>query len=299
MSPRSDTEREDGVSSPSSSGLTGFLRSLLSGIPWSESARAEQTIHLSSPPGARLSIHNANGKTQVLGEDRDDIEIVVGKHARAESSEAANELLEKIELISNEAGGTLEIEVEAPSRWNRHAGADLVVRVPRNVEVSIVAVNGRVCIEGLRSSVHARTSNGPVRISDIVGDVEVFTSNAKVSCARTCGCLKARSSNSKIHLEEHRGSLDASTSNGIIHAALDELGRAGVVLATSNGRIVLELPEGADADVDVRVENGVIRNSLDVSTPAGDERSGRLRGKLGRGGAAIKLRTSNGTITLR
>jgi DUF4097 and DUF4098 domain-containing protein YvlB len=138
-----------------------------------------------------------------------------------------------------------------------------------------------------------------VRISDITGDVEVFTSNAKVSCARTCGCLKARSSNSKIHLEGHRGSLDASTSNGIIHAELEELGQAGVVLATSNGRIVLELPEDVDADIDVRVENGVIRNALVVNTPAGDERTGRLRGKLGRGGAAIRLRTSNGTITIR
>jgi DUF4097 and DUF4098 domain-containing protein YvlB len=299
MSPRSDPEREGGGQSPDSEGLTGFLRSLLSGIPWSESARSEQTIRLGSPPGSGLSIHNANGKTRVLGEDRDDIEIVVGKHARAESSQAAGELLEKIELLSRDADGNLEIEVEAPSRWNRHAGADLVVRTPRNLEVSVIAVNGRVCVEGLRSGVHARTSNGPVRISDITGDVEVFTSNAKVSCARTCGCLKARSSNSKIHLEEHRGSLDASTSNGIIHAELEELGQAGVLLATSNGRIVLELPEGVDADIDVRVENGVIRNTLDVNTLAGDERSGRLRGKLGRGGAAIRLRTSNGTITLR
>jgi hypothetical protein len=71
------------------------------------------------------------------------------------------------------------------------------------------------------------------------------------------------------------------------------------VLATSNGRIVLELPDHVDADVDVRVENGVIRSSREVDTPSGDQRAGRLRGKLGRGGVPIKLRTSNGTISLR
>jgi DUF4097 and DUF4098 domain-containing protein YvlB len=299
MSQRSDSEREGEDEPRESGGLGGFLRGLLSGIPWSESAQAVETITLDAPAGARLTIHNANGKTRVVGEDRDDIEVVVTKHARAESTEAAQQLLGQIELLSTEVGKDLELEVDAPARWNRHGGAHLMLRVPRNLEVTAIAVNGRVCLEGLRSSVHARSSNGPVSISDVQGDVEVFTSNAKVHCRCTCGRLKARSSNSKIHLEEHRGSVDASTSNGVIHAVLSELGQGGVVLATSNGRIVLELPDHVDADVDVRVENGVIRSSLEVDTPSGDQRRGRLRGKLGRGGALIKLRTSNGTISLR
>ena len=77
------------------------------------------------------------------------------------------------------------------------------------------------------------------------------------------------------------------------------MGREGVVLATSNGKILLELPDGVDGDLDVRVDNGVIRNSLDVEQAAADERIGRLRGRLGRGGVPIKLRTSNGTVSLR
>ena len=133
----------------------------------------------------------------------------------------------------------------------------------------------------------------------VIGDVEVYTSNAKVSCSCTCGRLKARSSNSKIQLDDHSGSVDASTSNGVIHAVLTHVGREGVILATSNGRIVLELPDKVDGDIDVRVDNGVIRNSLDVERTPSDERTGRLRGRLGRGGCPIKLRTSNGTVSLR
>ena len=137
-----------------------------------------------------------------------------------------------------------------------------------------------------------------MRISDVIGDVEVSTSNAKVSCDCTCGRLLARSSNGKIELDEHRGSVDASTSNGLIRAALEQVGLEGVHLATSNGRIVLDLPDEVDADVDLRVDNGLIRNDRQLCK-ATRETNGRLRGRLGRGGALIKLRTSNGSISLR
>ncbi len=297
MSPRFDDDRDDCAAD--GRGFGGFLRSLLSGIPWSESAHAEETLTLEAPPGRHMSVHNANGRTQVVGEDREDIEIAVEKRARAESTEAAEAILDEIQVLTELVADGLEVEVEAPSRWKRHGSANLEVRVPRDVEVVVVAANGRVAIEGLRSGVHARSSNGAVSIADVDGDVEVFTSNAKVSCSCTCGRLKARSSNSKISLDEHSGSVDASTSNGVIHAVLTDLGPEGVMLATSNGRIMLELPEDADAEIDVRVDNGVIRNSLDVEQAPSDERTGRLRGRLGRGGCPIKLRTSNGTVSLR
>ena len=72
----------------------------------------------------------------------------------------------------------------------------------------------------------------------------------------------------------------------------------GVTLATSNGRIILDLPEAVDADVDMRVDNGVIRNDRQLCQ-TDRETHGRVLGRLGRGGALIKLRTSNGSISLR
>lgn len=296
MSSRSDRDRD---CAEDARGFGGFLRSLLSGIPWSESAHAEETLLLDAPVGRHMSVHNANGRTRVIGEERNDIEVQIEKHARGETPAAAEEVLDEIDVTWEEAGGGLDLEVVAPSRWKRRGSANLVVRVPRDLEVEVVAANGRVCMEGLRSAVHARSSNGPVSISDVVGDIEVYTSNAKVSCSCTCGRLKARSSNSKIQLDEHSGSVDASTSNGVIHAVLSNLGAEGIVLATSNGRIVLELPEDCDGDVDVRVDNGMIRNSLEMDQTTNDDRTGRLRGRLGRGGIPIKLRTSNGTVSLR
>lgn len=293
MSPRERFESED-----SERGFGGFLRSLLHGIPWSERAEGRIQLKLDPPRSGELRVDNSNGRTEVLGEDRDDIEVRALTFARAETVEAAEKLLDEIRVVPTEVEGVLTLEVEIPRRWNRRGSAQLQVRVPRACRLEVVASNGKVCIHGMRAAVRARSSNGSVRVSDVVGDVEVETSNAKVGCSCTHGRLVARSSNGKIELSEHHGSIDASTSNGLIHVSLYDLGAEGIQLATSNGRIVLELPERVDADVDIRVDNGVIRNDRNL-VDASRSTNNRVRGTLGRGGAPIRLRTSNGSICMR
>lgn len=279
-------------------GLGGFLRSLLAGIPWRERAEDEQVIELEAPPAGVLKLRNAHGKTRVEGQDRDTIELRVRKHVRAESAEAARQLLDEIRVTPDLVEGVLRLEVDVPRRWNRHVNVHVEALVPRRLEMNVGAVNGKVCVMGMRGAVRARSSNGSVRVTDVVGDVSVETSNAQVSCQATCGRLMARSSNGKVQLQEHTGPVDASTSNGLIRASLLQVGAPGIVLATSNGRIVLELPEQVDADVDMRVDNGVIRADRHLEGQT-RETNGRMRGRLGRGGALIKLRTSNGSISLR
>jgi hypothetical protein len=288
----------DGVDTNCEGSFGSFLRSLLAGVPWSERAEREEVLHISRAASKTFRLHNANGRTRLIGEDREDIEVHAAKTARAESAEAARALLDNIRLVHGISGDVLELEVEVPRRWNRRGHVNLELRVPRGMNTEVNASNGRVAIENLCGAVDARSSNGSVDITDVVGDIQVHTSNAKVCCSCTCGRLVARSSNGKIELLEHRGSIDASTSNGLIRVCMNEMGDNGVRLATSNGRIVLELPEEVDAELDVRVDNGVIRNDRPLCRADRDS-NGRLRGRLGRGGALIKLRTSNGSVCLR
>jgi len=291
-------ERDDcGPREPS--GLGGFLRSLLSGLPWHERAENDQTLHFAMPSAGAIRIDNANGCTVVIGEDRDDVEILAHKAARAGTEEEATQLADAIRVNAREdAAGVLDVEVELPGRWTHRGRADLEIHAPRSVRIQVSASNGRVCLSGMRASVRLHSSNGPVRVDDVVGDVEVHTSNAKVHTHCTCGKLVARSSNGKIELEEHRGSVDAATSNGTIRCEVEDLGKEGITLVTSNGRISLELPDDANGDVDIRVDNGLIRTLREFSHSA-RERAGRLKGTLGRGGAPIRLRASNGTVSIR
>jgi len=278
-------------------GFGSFLRSLLAGIPWSERVEVVEEFSLAAPRSGALRLDNANGMTRILGEERDDVAVVMQKVARAESAGAAQQLAQEIRLARNDTDFGTELEVEAPRRWNRRAHANLELRVPRGTRVEVSASNGKVCISGLANGVRVRSSNVAVRVEDVEGDVEIHASNARLWCGGVRGKLLARTSNGKIEIERHRGALDASSSNGLIHAVIEEL-TGPVVMATSNGKLALELPEEVDADVNLRVDNGVIRNQRSLCRCTRSS-GGRLTGQLGRGGIPIKLRTSNGSISLR
>lgn len=284
--------------STSGPGFGGMLRSLFSRMPWGECANREETMTVPAPSGQAISVHNANGKTRVRGEDRTDIEIRVHKSVRADCPDLAQSLLDSIKIQHSDQADVLEIEVQIPRKCSRHALAHVELLVPRETKVALSSTNGKICLEGLDRPVRARSSNGSISICEVNGDIDVTTANAKVACRCTHGHLRARSSNGKIEVGAHRGSIDASTSNGVIRASLDALDDIGVSLTTSNGRIVLDLPEEPDAEVDIRVENGVIRNDLVLDDQHGDNND-RVRGRLGKGGPPIRLRTSNGTVSLR
>jgi DUF4097 and DUF4098 domain-containing protein YvlB len=291
-------ESGNGNGRTSGPGFGGLLRSLFDRMPWSESASREESLIVPAPAGRSIRVHNANGKTRIIGEDRDDIEIRIQKSVRADCSDVATRLLDSIRIQSSEGSEVLEIEVQIPRRCSRHAVAHIELHVPRETRVSTRSANGKICLEGIDRDVRAYSSNGSITICEVNGDIDVMTANAKVACRCTHGHLRARSSNGKIELGGHRGSVEASTSNGVIRASFESVGEVGISLTTSNGRIVLDLPEEIDADIDMRVENGLIRNDLELEQRAGDE-SGWIRGRLGKGGCPIKLRTSNGTISVR
>ncbi len=296
--PRHEGEGEGGERRRFGPGFGGILRSLFANLPWTESASREESLIVPAPAGRAISVHNANGKTRIIGEDREDIEIRIHKSVRADCPDLATRLLDAIQIKSSPGADLLEIEVEIPRRCSRHAVAHIELHVPRETRVSTTSSNGKICLEGIDRDVRARSSNGSISICEVNGDIDVTTANAKVACRCTHGHLRARSSNGRVELTGHRGSIDASTSNGIICATLESVDESGVTLTTSNGRIVLDLPKQADADIDMRVENGMIRNDLDLELLSGDE-NGWVRGRLGKGGCPIKLRTSNGTISER
>lgn len=278
-------------------GFGEFLRSLLSGIPWSDRAEQAETLHFAAPRSGAIRVENVNGKTRVIGEDRSDVEVRMLKVARAESESAARALAQAIGLAVNETDAALELEVSIPRKWNRRGVVHMELRVPRDTRMDLHSSNGKVCVQELSASVRAHSSNGAVSVERVDGDVEVYSSNAKVHCACVHGKLVARTSNGKIEVAHHRGAVDAATSNGMIDAEITEL-EGPVVLATSNGRIAVTLPEQADADVDVRVDNGIIRSQRSLCRCT-HSTGGRLAGQLGKGGVPIKLRTSNGSISVR
>jgi hypothetical protein len=145
---------------------------------------------------------------------------------------------------------------------NNDVVVDFVVRVPEGVGLDAHVVNGNVNVVSLRSDVRARTVNGAV---------DIATS----------------------------GLAEASTVNGSITCRMgrDRMPRH-VSFKTVNGGIVLELPDGLDAELRARTVNGTIRSDFPV-TVSGAMGRRELRGTIGAGGPELRLETVNGSIRLR
>ena len=147
-----------------------------------ERAESRETQKLAAPKGRVFRVHNSNGLTRITGEDREDIEVSSHKTARAESSDAAERLLEEIRLVIHDTGDRLDLEVEVPRKWNRRGTANLCIKLPREMEVWVAAVNGRVDVDQPRPR--------PRALDQWLGEGERCDrrrrdrhNNAKVSCS--------------------------------------------------------------------------------------------------------------------
>lgn len=230
-----------------------------------ETAEWRKTYELQ--PGGRLEISNINGKIDVQPSSGNTVEIVAEKSARAASSEAAKQALERIEIQERASPAGIRIETKVQRNAGGFFGGGshevhYVVKVPGGAEVRLSTVNGGIELAGLNGRINAETTNGGI---------------------------KAR---------EMSGSIDASCTNGGVDVELADVANAGVKLGCTNGGIVLRLPSSSKATISARVVNGGIDTSgLPFETTGASSRR-HLEGRLNGGGPRIDIDGVNGGIRI-
>ena len=96
---------------------------------------------------------------------------------------------------------------------------------------------------------------------------------------------------------EHEGVF--STSNGGIDVTIRS-GVAPVTATTSNGPLEVTLPADFSGQLDAETSNGQVSSEFPILSGTSEKSKNRLVGQIGAGGAAmVKLRTSNGNISLK
>ena len=163
-------------------------------------------------------------------------------------------------------------------------------------------------------SITARTSDGDIRVTSLNGDAEVKTSDGDIDIdavngpsffARTsdgditvgeliAGHSTVRSSDGDITLRRVEGDLNVSGSNANIRLDLYKPG--AVTATTSDGDILITLPENHGADLRLRGDDVRISRSLDFDGRIVDDRA---TGEINGGGPLIEARTSDGQVTVR
>jgi bifunctional DNA-binding transcriptional regulator/antitoxin component of YhaV-PrlF toxin-antitoxin module len=215
-------------------------------------------------PGGRVEISNVNGKIDVEPASGNTVEVVAIKSARAASTEAAKEALDRIEIQETISPSDVRIQTRL-QRGGLFSGGNLqveyTVRVPAGADVKFSTVNGGIEIAGLKGHISVETVNGGVKAREIAGSIE------------------------------------ASTTNGGVEVDLTQVAEPGVRLGCTNGGIRLRLPGDAKATISARITNGGIDASgLQLDTTESSRR--RLDGRMNGGGTRVDIEGTNGGIRI-
>lgn len=221
--------------------------------------------------GQLVEIKGVNGDVDAVATSGDRVEVTARKTARHDDPDEV-----RIEVVEHPGGVTI-CAVYPDRRGRNECAPGEGGRL--GAEHNDVEVSFRVSLPaGLRFA--GRTVNGGVSVRDLEGDVEATTVNGSVTVA-TAGRATARTVN---------GSIDARVGRAD--------GREPLSFETVNGRIEVELPEGASADVDARTVNGSIDSDFPLDV-RGRWAHKRASGEIGGGGRELELKTVNGSIRLR
>lgn len=232
---------------------------------WCESERREDDRYCEvreytlDAPGALEVDASPNGGIEVVAWDRDEVRILAKVVGRGSSEARAREIADEVEV---ETGRT--VRARGPDVRRREGWwVSYRIQVPARYDLWLESTNGGVTVRGVQGSLRLQTTNGGVRLADVGGDVRARTTNGGM-----------------------RVSLSGSRWEG-----------EGLDATTTNGGVVLDIPDGYSAHLEAGTRNGGFRVDFPITV------SGRLRRTLstdlGAGGAPIRVRTTNGGVEIR
>lgn len=229
------------------------------GFAWAAPCRAiskEFNQTYTLQSGGSFDLQNVNGTVDVQGWDRDQVEIHAVKTAKHNESE-----LELVSIDVDAKPGAISVATRYPQNEGVEVVVEYTVRLPHSARLE-----------------HLGTVNGTLRVSGVDDIADLHGVNGG------------------IEVYEGGGALHAHTTNGNVHIELSRLqDKDGATVETTNGSVLLALPGDAQADLEARCLNGSFSSELPVELESG-QRPREVRGKIGKGGAPLRLHTVNGGI---
>ena len=246
--------------------------------------REEKRFTTSAKP--EVSLSTFDGAIEIRPWDKPEVEVIIEK--RGVDKNAVSE----IEVLSTQEGNRVSVDVKFAKSSGRHIGihfgrspnAKLIVSLPSSSDVLAKSSDGSIDIERVSGKVELRSGDGNIRARDLAGDVAVHTGDGSITLDGKFSALRARSGDGSVK----------------IHAASGTGAAGDWDVTTGDGSIPLEIPDGFNGELDAHTGDGRVHvEDVTISNVLGDVRRNSIRGRLGSGGRMVKLRTGDGSITVR
>lgn len=209
--------------------------------------------------GARVDVQGINGSVEIETAPGSTAQVNIFRSART------REDLEFRKVIVEQTPTSLVVRGEKESNGmgrNRDVRQRVTLSLPRQIDLGVSGVNGRVGVGEI---------DGPVKLSGINGKVEVA---------------------------QAMGFSNISGINGRVKMTITRLGEQGIHVSGINGGVELFFAEDLNADLDVTGINGNVNAEVANVTILGKVDKQNFHAKIGSGGSPIKVNGVNGHVKL-
>jgi hypothetical protein len=291
-------------------------------------------------PGGRVEVKNIDGLVRVGSWDRNEVLVEGTLRVKAKDEEEARNRMKEIKVIVTQDEDLLSIQIKRKRaisvQWFEYGSwrVDLELTVPRECNLSISSVDGRiqvgkvdgdhelnavdgsVLVESMRGDLKARTVDGSCTVVDVRGDVSLNTTDGYIEVDRvlgnvTCesvdgpctmtaveGRVSVNAVDGRVRIGGVLSGLSASSVNGSIGIAAHDgsVVTDGWTISTSDGSITLKLPKSLSADLRASTVDGHV--SLSVPAEFDVKTKRRVVAALGKGGGVINVSTTDGSVRI-
>ncbi len=250
-----------------------------------------------------ISLTTFDGAIEIRPWDKSEVNVVIEKRGYDKHA------IDAIEVHAEASGNHVDIRVTAPRTaggFGFHMGnsrsAKLIVSVPASADLKASSGDGSIDIErvagrlelrsgdgsihgrGLDGAVTAHTGDGSIKLDGVTGSADVDTGDGSITVAGALNAVRARSGDGSV----------------TIRAASGSAAKGDWDINTGDGSVTLALPDGFGGELDARTGDGNVRmTDITLSNVTGEIGKRSVAGTLGSGGAKVRVRTGDGSITLK
>jgi DUF4097 and DUF4098 domain-containing protein YvlB len=261
--------------------------------------RDEKRFPVSGKPEVTLSTFN--GRIEIRPWDKPEVRVVVEKRGLNERS------IDAMTVTAEANGNQIEVKVTSPrSGFGIHLfdyrTANLVVSLPAESDVKASSGDGAIDIERVNGKLEMRTGDGRIRGRTLQGDIVAHSGDGSVRFEDLNGTLNVDTGDGGVTATGKLTAVRARTGDGSVRIRAEHGSAASGEwdISTGDGTVTLELPDGFGAELDAHTGDGrVVMNDVSLSNVTGEIGRRDVRGRLGSGGAALRVRTGDGSIHLK
>ena len=260
--------------------------------------RLEKRFEVAGKP--ELTLSTFDGSVEVRPWDRSEVLIVVERRAGTRDG------VDSIDIDVDQDGDRIRLSArrQPEHRFDWSFGgrsASLIVSVPAESDLQARTGDGSLDVEGLTGRVDLRSGDGAIRGRRLAGELKMATGDGSINLSDASGTLNAQTGDGSVRVDGLLSAVRVHTGDGTVTLAVAPGSEATAdwTIATGDGSVTLELPDDFNAELDAHTGDGRISvEELRVNV-AGKMGKNRLRGQLGDGGEPLRIRTGDGSITLR